>query len=284
MKKYIIIRVFTHVVLVITFCLTTPTILGAETVIFEEDFEDVNLQDSIAEVVKGTNVWSNTPPEGWEITNENPEDLGMPEWRTWAIVDLSWWAETAGDQERTQFTSSEKGGKGIGKGAVTDPDEWDDWEVNGDPDGLASWNGHINTPSINIVGAAENSLVLTFDSSWRPDVPQKGEITVSFDGGKEEQILLFESSGAQTLVTIPTLNKNKEVVNDLEQVNETLEIPIDNPADATEIVISFGLLDAKNDWWWAIDNIKLISTEFVATNVEPREKLAVKWAEIKALQ
>ncbi len=281
---YRTIKSITKAILVIALCFTTPPILGAETVIFEEDFEDVNLQDSIAEAVKGTNVWSDTPPEGWEITKENPEDLGMPEWRTWAIVDLSWWAETAGDQERTQFSSSEKGGKGIGKGVVSDPDEWDDWEVNGDPDGLASWNGHINTPSINIVGADENSLILTFDSSWRPDVPQKGAITVSFDGGKEESILLFESSGAQTLVTIPTLNKNKEVVNDLEQVNETLEIPIDNPADAAEIVISFGLLDAKNDWWWAIDNIKLISTEFVATDVEPREKLAVKWAEIKSLR
>ena len=276
-------RTITKTILVFALCFTTSTICGAETVIFEEDFEDVELQDSIAEVVQGTNVWSDTPPEGWEITRENREDLGMPEWRTWAIVDLSWWVETAGDQERSQFISSE-GGKGVGKGVVSDPDEWDDWEVNGDPDGLTSWNGHINTPSINIVGAAENSLVLIFDSSWRPDVPQKGEVTVSFDGGTEESILLFESSGAQTLVTIPTVNKNQEVVNDLEQVNETLEIPIDNPADATEIVISFGLLDAKNDWWWAIDNVKLISTEFVATDVEPRGKLAVKWAEIKALQ
>ena len=47
------------------------------------------------------------------------------------------------------------------------------------------------------------------------------------------------------------------------------------------MTISFGVVDAQNDWWWAIDNIKLISTAF---DVEPRDKLAVKWAEIKALQ
>ena len=122
--------------------------------------------------------------------------------------------------------------------------------------------------------------MLSFDSSWRPDDPQRGEITVSYDGGKEEQILLYASSGAQTLVTIPTLRKNEAKVNDLEQVNETLEIPIDNPADATEMVISFGLLNARNDWWWAIDNIKLISDAF---DVEPRGKLAVIWADIKTL-
>lgn len=277
-------RTITKAILVFALCFTTSTICGAETVIFEEDFEDVNLQDSIEEGVQAANVWSGTPPEGWEITNENPEDLGMPEWRTWAIVDLSWWTQTAGDQERSQFTSDQKDGKGIGNGAVSDPDEWDDWEVNGDPDALSDWNGHLNTPPINIVGAAENSLILTFDSSWRPEDTQTAVVTVSFDGGSEERILLFESSGTQTLVTIPTLEKNQEALNDLAQVNETLEIPINNPADAAEVIISFGVIDATNDWWWAIDNIKLISTEFVATDVEPRGKLAVKWAKIKALQ
>ena len=277
-------RTITKAILVFALCFTTSAICGAETLIFEEDFEDVTLQDSIAEGVQGTNVWSDKPPEGWEITKENPEDLGMPEWRTWAIVDLSWWTQTAGDQQRSQFTSDQNDGKGIGKGAVSDPDEWDDWDVNGDPDALSDWNGHLNTPPINIVGAAENSLILTFDSSWRPEDTQTAVVTVSFDGGNEERILLFESSGTQTLVTIPTLDKNQEALNDLEQVNETLEIPINNPADAAEIIISFGVIDATNDWWWAIDNVKLTSTEFVATDVEPREKLTVKWAEIKALQ
>ena len=278
---YRTIKSITKAILVIALCFTTLPILGAETVIFEEDFEAVKLEDSIEEGVKGVKVWSGIPPEGWEITNENPKDLGMPEWRTWAIVDLEWWRQTAGDQERSQFTTKQKDGKGIGNGAVSDPDEWDDWEVNGDPDGKSAWNGHLITPSIKIKGAAAESLVLTFDSSWRPDDPQRGEITVSFDGGKEERILLFESSGVQTLVTIPTLKKNEERLNDLEQVNETLEIPIDNPADAAEMVVSFGLLNARNDWWWAIDNIKLISTAF---DVEPRDKLAVKWAEIKRLK
>ena len=65
---YKTIKSITKAILVIALCFTTPTILGAETVIFEEDFEDVKLQDSIEEGVKGTNVWSGTPPEGWEIT------------------------------------------------------------------------------------------------------------------------------------------------------------------------------------------------------------------------
>ncbi|MCG9127844.1 hypothetical protein JT359_09635 [Candidatus Poribacteria bacterium] len=271
-------------ILVISLCLTPHLIWGADVVLFEEDFENVKLEDSIAEGVKGTNVWSGTGPNGWEIINENPEDLGMPEWRTWAIVKLEWWVQTAEDQERSQFASKEKNGKGMGNGVVSDPDEWDDWTENGDPDSISSWNGHINTPSINIQGAGPNSLVLSLDSSWRPYADQTAEITTSFDGGKEERILLFSSSGEQTLVTIPTLNKNEEVLNDLEQVNESLEIPINNPDGADELVISFGLLTAGNDWWWAFDNVKLVSTAFVATDVQLKDKLTVKWAELKSVK
>ena len=278
-------RITTHAILMITFCLVAPQIWSRDAVLFEEDFEGVPLEASIMEEVKDKNVWSGTPPEGWEITNENPKDLGMPEWRTWAIVDLEWWTATAGDQRRSEFTGVHNDGKGVGKGAVSDPDEWDDWEGNGNPDALSRWNGHLITPPIKIKGSAAKSLVLTLDSSWRPEDTQNGEITVSFDGGEEEQILFFKSvgidAGAHTLVTIPTLKLKKEKINDGEQINETLEIPIDNPAGVTEMTISFGVIDAQNDWWWAIDNIELISTAF---DVEPRNKLAVKWAEIKRLQ
>lgn len=280
-----IMKPVTYSVLMIIFCLVAPQIWSREVVLFEEDFEGVKLEASIMEQVKDKNVWSGTPPEGWEITNENPKDLGMPEWRTWAIVDLEWWTATAEDQRRSEFTGVHNDGKGIGKGAVSDPDEWDDWEGNGNPDAISRWNGHLITPPIKIKGAAAKSLVLTLDSSWRPEDTQNGEITVSFDDGKEEQILFFKSvgidAGAHTLVTIPTLKLKEEKINDGEQINETLEIPIDNPAGVTEMTISFGVIDAQNDWWWAIDNITLISTAF---DIEPRDKLAVKWADIKRLQ
>ena len=275
-----IMGVVVHAILITTFCLTAPMALAIDTVLFEEDFEDVPLESSINEQIKQEKVWSGTPPDGWEITNENPKGLGMPEWRTWAIVDLEWWTATAEDQRRSEFTSEQ--GNGKGKGAVADPDEWDDWDLNGDPDANSPWNSHLITPPIKIKGAAAKSLILTVDSSWRPEDTQNGEITVSFDGGKEERILFFQSvgidAGAHTLVTIPTLGENEEKRNDGEQINETLEIPIDNPDNATKMVINFSVIDARNYWWWAIDNIQLISTAF---SVEPKDKLAVRWAEMK---
>ena len=277
------IEVIARAALIATFCLAASLVWAADTVLLEEDFEGVTLKASIMEQVKDNKVWSGTPPEGWEITNENPKDLGMPEWRTWAIVDLEWWTATAEDQRRSEFTGVHNDGKGIGKGAVSDPDEWDDWEGNGDPDAISRWNGHLITPPIKIKGAAAKSLVLTLDSSWRPEDTQSAEITVSFDGGAAERILFFQSvgidAGAHTLVTIPTLKMDEEDIKDGEQINETLEIPIDNPATAAEMVISFGVIDAQNDWWWAIDNIQLVSTAF---SVEPKYKLAVRWAELKS--
>ena len=280
-----IIGITIRVILIASFSFAATLVYARDTVLFEEDFEGVKLEASIMEQIKDKDVWSGTPPDGWEITNENPDDLGMPEWRTWAIVDFEWWTRTAEDQRRSEFTGVHNDGKGEGKGAVSDPDEWDDWEGNGDPDAQSRWNGHLITPPIKIKGAAEKSLVLKLDSSWRPEDTQNAEIIVSFDGGKEEQILFFKSvgidAGAHTLVTIPTLKLKEEKINDGEQINETLEIPIDNPAGAAEMVISFGVIDAQNDWWWAIDNIELISTAF---DVEPRDKLAVRWAEIKSLQ
>lgn len=277
------IEVVARAALIATFCLAASLVWAADTVLLEEDFEGVTLKASIMEQVKDNKVWSGTPPEGWEITNENPKDLGMPEWRTWAIVDLEWWTATAEDQRRSEFTGVHNDGKGIGNGAVSDPDEWDDWGGNGDPDAISRWNGHLITPSIKIKGAAAKSLVLTLDSSWRPEDTQSAEITVSFDGGAAERILFFQSvgidAGAHTLVTIPTLKMDEENIKDGEQINETLEIPIDNPATAAEMVISFGVIDAQNDWWWAIDNIQLVSTAF---SVEPKHKLAVRWAELKS--
>ena len=148
--KSITMRIVRYAVLMITFCLVAPQIWSREVVLLEEDFEGVKLKASIMEQIKDKDVWSGTPPEGWEITNENPKDLGMPEWRTWAIVDLEWWTLTAEDQRRGEFT---RDGEGDGNGAVADPDEWDDWGGNGDPDALSRWNGHLITPPIKIKGA-----------------------------------------------------------------------------------------------------------------------------------
>jgi hypothetical protein len=73
---------------------------------------------------------------------------------------------------------------------------------------------------------------------------QTAVITVSYDGGAPSQILKWDS-----LATSPTFHPDSQ--------NETVIIPLNNPAGASNVVINFGLTDAGNDWWWALDNISV---------------------------
>jgi hypothetical protein len=100
-------------------------------------------------------------------------------------------------------------------------------------------------------GADPGSVVLEFDSSWRPefddDYHQSAEILVSFDGGEAEQVLLWVSD--------PGSDDYHDAF-----VDEQVELEIDNPADAKSMTITFGMFDAGNDWWWAIDNVRVTAS------------------------
>jgi hypothetical protein len=85
--------------------------------------------------------------------------------------------------------------------------------------------------------------VFQFDSSWRQETPQKGWLTVSFDGGPEIDLLRFNSESGD-----PAFKDS--------DLNETIAIAVGNPEGAQSMVVSFGY-QGVNDWWWAIDNIKV---------------------------
>ena len=81
----------------------------------------------------------------------------MTEWAGWSFADKDWWAQATGDQRRSEFT------KATGTIAIADGDEWDDQD---------HAEGYLNTFMswpVTISGAAEGSLELHFDSSWRPE-------------------------------------------------------------------------------------------------------------------
>ncbi len=213
--------------------------------LFAEDFEGLVLGPKVDEAVPGAEVWTETPPPGWAIDESgipgigDPTTDGVTEWAGWAFADKDWWIETAEDQNRSQFT------RGIGTVAIADPDEWDDA---GHADAAAAgwYKTFMSTPSIDIAAAKPGTLKLTFDSSWRPefddDYHQTANLTVSFDGGAPEELFRWESDGSS--------KKYKA-----DATNEAVTIIIDPPAGAATMVLTFGLFDAGNDWWWAIDNI-----------------------------
>jgi hypothetical protein len=222
--------------------LATPA--PAPTVLFEEDFEGLPLGANVDEALVGAAVWTKTAPAGWLIDDSgmpgvgDPATDGVTEWAGWSFADKAWWTQTAEDQDRSTFTLAS------GTVAIADPDEWDD------QDHAAGWfRSFLSTPAIDVTGVASDTLQLTFDSSWRPefddDYHQTAKVTVSFDGGAPTQLLLWESDEAS-----PNYKPYA--------TNEAVAVPISKPAGAQKMAVTFGLFDAGNDWWWAIDNVKVV--------------------------
>ena len=150
----------------------------------------------------------------------------MKEFDGWTFMDPVSWDATAG-QERAQFK------KGQGVIAVADSDEYDDKAD-------AKFDAWLSTPEIDITGAGAGTLVLSYDSSWRQE-PQTGSVTVSYDGGAEIEILSLDGNNADAL-------------------NETVELELKNPSGAKSAVISWNY-QGYNNWWWAIDNVKVYGEE-----------------------
>jgi hypothetical protein len=201
---------------------------------FSENFDELTLGASVDET-PAANVWTNTPPSNWSIDKSGVPANGTTEWEGWAFTDPSWWSLVAQDQGRSLFT------KGRGVIAVADPDEWDDQG----PD-QGTYNTFLRTPPISIAGASPGSLQLQFDSSWVPEDFQTANLTVSYNGGPQSELFRWTSVGGDPNFK-PAAN------------NETVLLPLQNPPGATSLQLEFGMFDAGNDWWWAIDNLSLFS-------------------------
>jgi len=216
--------------------------------LFAEDFEGLELGESPEESPGTQDVWTDTPPEGWFVDESgipgigNPDTDGVADWAGWAFADKDWWTSAAGDQRRSEYTL------GQGTVAVADPDEWDD-TTHTDSASEGWYKTFMSTPAIDISGAQAGTVKLTFDSSWRPEFDdnyhQTGNITASFNGQEPVEVLLWESDSAS-----PNYKDDNST-------NETITVNLENPPWATSVVLTFGLFEAGNDWWWAVDNLKV---------------------------
>ena len=233
--------------------------------LYREDFEGLTLGPNVDEEVEGEMVWTNEPPEGWDIDNSmlfgaDEEGIGVTEWKGWTFADKDWWVEAAGDQRRSEWLS------GKGTVAIADPDEWDDL---GSPGGQeqGGFNSFMSLPPISLVGLGANTAVLSFDSSWRPEFDdnyhQSGNAVVSFDGG--EPVELFE------WLSDPGSPNFKG-----EAIDERAIVPLNNPEGAQSMVITIGMFDAGNDWWWAIDNIEVATGAVLSKIVGRRSRVLLE--------
>jgi len=202
--------------------------------LFSEDFDSLPLGSNVDEGQSANNVWTATPPDDWSIDNADLPSGGVTEWAGWAFADRDWWSSVAQDQQRSQFN------KASGAIAVADPDEWDDVVHD-----AGTYNTFLETPTISLAGQAPGSVQLRFDSSWRRENDQTANLTVSYDGGPESELFRWTS------VSGPNFKPDA--------TNETVVLSLDNPAGASNMRFNFGMFDAGNNWWWAIDNIEVFT-------------------------
>ncbi len=92
-----------------------------------------------------------------------------------------------------------------------------------------------------ISGAAQIPLTLSFDSHWRPEDFQTGQVLVSFDGGEPAELLLLDGT-----TTTDTDNRNIRI-----------DLDFLAPASAETVEVFWRMSEAGNDWYWAIDNVEL---------------------------
>lgn len=213
--------------------------------LYSQNFESVTLGPIVTYQVmlRERAAWTSTPPGGMVVDNSlmpagvlgNPNE-GVTEFEGWTFVDKAWWNATAGDQGRSGFVS------GLGKIAVADSDTHDDF---GNPDALGPYDSKLSTPSITIPGGtAANTINLNFHSSWLPEEIQKATITARYSTGANIEVLRWTSE-----VSDPQFHDNN--------LNESVIVPLQNPAGATSVALDFRYFDATNNWFWAIDNIKV---------------------------
>ncbi len=187
----------------------------------------------------GYNGWTQEFGYDWDDAGPSlpaPAGVGVAEWQGWAVADKGFW-QNADRQLREEFT------KGSGRVAVADPDEWDDFDPFGiDPDSTGVFNARLTSPQISLSGVTESTVVVRFDSSWRPEDTQKVAVWASFDGGPFTQVLFWDSDASS-----PNFKPDA--------TNETVVLPVSNPAGASSMRLRWEMFDATNDWWWAVDNI-----------------------------
>jgi hypothetical protein len=276
--------------------LTSDASAQVGTPIFQENFNGLTLGPSVnvragptptTEVVAranapGTfphpNAFTHTPPAGWVVHEDfdnfgnvdlmnlshAPDDIvgniglgskgnpgsGVDEWEGWSFADSDFWL-VADMQGREDFTNGLANHSIV---AVADNDEYDDFGA-GD-DGLY-YNTGMTTNSIAVAG--RSNVGLTFDSSWRYEAfDEEGHKLLGNAQVNNQAVIIYASFDDAAPVQVTQWNSDTNDPNWKDHAhNETLEFPVAIPAGAQNMKLSFAYINAQNDWWWAIDNLKL---------------------------
>ncbi|MFZ4656334.1 MAG: fibronectin type III domain-containing protein [Caldilineaceae bacterium] len=209
----------------------TPTPTSPDTCLLHEEFENLPLGPAVDEQIPAEIIgWTAQAPAGWTTANADGMAQGTTEWQGWSFATLDFWVK-ADDQERSNFTRAQ------GAFAIADPDEWDDTN---NPAATAPFESVLNSPAIDVSDV--QTVLISFDSHYRQEDPQKAQLVVSFDGGEPVELLRYDS-------TATAANGGADAQNQLVQLTTAV------PAGAKQMVLTWRIFEAGNNWFWAVDNV-----------------------------
>ena len=223
---------------------------GRDEEYMSEDFEDLQLGSFVSPPVTSAGYvgetsgdgtdWTAQAPNGWNVQNDATHGTAssppLHEFNGWTFWDPDSWDGTA-SQGRSAFT------KGSGIIAVADSDEFsDNAGAAHATQKLQKFDSGLNTSEIDISGAEAGKLQLSFDSSWKPDGAQTGDVRIFFDG----------------VESVP--GAWQDFTNKPDETNQSYLESLNNPEGAKTLRVEWDY-SGENSWWWAIDNIKVQEEE-----------------------
>lgn len=255
----------------------TPAANAITTHLFQ-DFDALPLQTSIDELPPVPNAFTHTAPNGWirdasGVPGVGNPDIGVFEWEGWSFARKSFW-ESVGPRFRDHFTL------GNNTIAVAETDAWND---KGNPaNNFGFYDTFLTTPLIDFTNAEKGGTKLSFNSSWQPGCCDDGErfapdqnnqratVRLRFPNGNVVPILRWESApfvdpqGHPSLTPGPGFSPNPfyKVANLNERVFVDLA-PYLSGSNGKMARIEYGVTDAGDDGWWAVDVMHMFSLSLI---------------------
>ncbi len=176
-------------------------------------------ETGIPATVKG---FTHTPPAGWSLDNTALPSGGVEEWRGWSFTTDEFWSRAQRDQWRELFV------RGRGVFAVADSDEWDDTSH-----GAGTFDSTLVSPAYPVAG--RSTAKIDYVTHYRQEGSQKAQVLVSFDAGPATVVKSYTADA----------------------VSQAESLTVAVPQGATKMTVRFHYYDASNNWYWAIDDLRV---------------------------
>jgi hypothetical protein len=205
--------------------------------------------------------------EFWTVDNSQTPGFSREEaFNGWRALDVKCWVNEQGGQGRSLL---DLGSFNANAALVADGDAFYDYDRNLENTGRApsnSFNTYISRV-YDLSGFDNRTLQISFGIEFRAEAAQMGLIEASFDGGTTWVPLQEVVTTDRATGNVPTV-KVVEIATDayLQEFrtynasltdNTTPEALKFQAAQSNKMTLRFGYLRAGNNWWMAIDDVKV---------------------------